>query len=57
MATAAKAKPEGLLGLSQNEARLILLGVLYSDASGKVSYALSRPFPLARACLTHQLGD
>lgn len=39
MAAAAKAKPEGLLGLSQNEARIILLGVLYTDASGKVSYA------------------
>jgi hypothetical protein len=39
MAATTKGKPEGLLGLSHNEARLILLGILYTDASGKVCYA------------------
>ncbi|KAL4962131.1 putative histone h1.3 [Aspergillus stella-maris] len=38
MSGAGKNKPEGLLGLTQGEARLILLGVLFSDASGKIDF-------------------
>ncbi|KAL4929115.1 putative histone h1.3 [Aspergillus undulatus] len=38
MSRGSKDKPEGLLGLTQNEARLILLGVLYSDNTGKVDF-------------------
>ncbi|KAL4782475.1 hypothetical protein BJX76DRAFT_290670 [Aspergillus varians] len=38
MSAAAKGKLEGLLGLTQSEARLILLGVLFTDSAGKVDY-------------------
>ncbi|KAL4946712.1 hypothetical protein BDV06DRAFT_54813 [Aspergillus oleicola] len=38
MSGAGRNKPEGLLGLTQGEARLILLGVLCSDPSGKVDF-------------------
>ncbi|RAL05951.1 putative histone h1.3 [Aspergillus ibericus CBS 121593] len=38
MSTPKSNKPEGLLGLSTAEARMILLGVLSSDESGKVDF-------------------
>ncbi|KAL4804291.1 hypothetical protein BDV18DRAFT_142898 [Aspergillus unguis] len=38
MPSTPKSKPEGLLGLTQQEARLMLLGILYTDTSGKVDY-------------------
>ncbi|RDW81382.1 putative histone h1.3 [Aspergillus mulundensis] len=47
MATAGKGKPEGLLGLTQSEARLLLLGVLYTDGTGKVDFeklAIKAPY-------------
>lgn len=54
MAATTKGKPEGLLGLSHNEARLILLGILYTDASGKVCYARRRsPHAQAHAIPTN----
>ncbi|KAL4899774.1 hypothetical protein BDW74DRAFT_183420 [Aspergillus multicolor] len=38
MAAAGKAKPEGILGVSQSEARLLLLGLLCTDEPGKVDF-------------------
>ncbi|KAL4867383.1 hypothetical protein BDV12DRAFT_122129 [Aspergillus spectabilis] len=50
MASATKNKTEGLMGLSQSEARLILLGVLLSDSSGKVDFQkLAREAPYKNA--------
>ncbi|KAL4922501.1 hypothetical protein BDW62DRAFT_53964 [Aspergillus aurantiobrunneus] len=38
MSATGRSKPEGLLGLTQSEARLILLGFLYTDDSGKIDF-------------------
>ncbi|KAL6238885.1 hypothetical protein BDW75DRAFT_251994 [Aspergillus navahoensis] len=38
MAAAAKGKSEGLLGVTQSDARILLLGVLSADNTGKVDF-------------------
>ncbi|KAI9371954.1 hypothetical protein BJX61DRAFT_477092 [Aspergillus egyptiacus] len=38
MSSPAKAKPENLLGLSFSEARLMLLGIICTDNSGKIDF-------------------
>ncbi|KAL5000065.1 hypothetical protein BDV10DRAFT_41865 [Aspergillus recurvatus] len=38
MAAAANGKPEGLLGVTQSDARILLLGVLSADNTGKVDF-------------------
>ncbi|KAL4749819.1 hypothetical protein BDW72DRAFT_125720 [Aspergillus terricola var. indicus] len=38
MAATGKGKPEGLLGVSQSDARILLLGVLSADNTGKIDF-------------------
>jgi hypothetical protein len=38
MAAAGKGKSEGLLGITQSDARILLLGILSADNAGKVGY-------------------
>lgn len=56
MAAAGKGKSEGLLGITQSDARILLLGILSADNAGKVGYTYQQFYMRQNISYRHLYG-